>query len=288
MTCGLFIGHLGLGDQVLLAPAIHYLATTRGYSKLFVVVKDIYMETIRHLLSAEQVSANTTIAEICYLPIKATANFSEEISAILSIIKTIDNSCQPINVHASGHYNNQLQDPNDFPINFYRQLGISWEAAITKFFVPCTTKSTKLACLLTYIPYIFIHDISSTCRIDSEISANASIDGTGTAGKVLNNVIKRCSGEYFLVNPEKNMYKQGHVFYELAEQFLREKNSLTLIDYKTVIENAAELHMITSCYFCFAAGLLGVRAKVKIAYSRSKDRFPTIAGDWTYVDIDGT
>ena len=275
MTCGLFLGHLGLGDQILLAPAIHHLATTRGYNKLYVVVKAPYMSTIRHLLGDPGVAAAaasvaaTERSAIEFLPIRATTSTTEEIAEILAVMKTIASSCQSVKMHLSGHFNMQLRDASDFPICFYKQLEIDWAAAATHFVVPCTSKSTLLAGLLTYIPYIFIHDISST----------------GPAGAALEVAINSRRDKYFLVNPEKNMYPIGHVFYELAEQFLREKKGLTLIDYKATIEGAAELHMITSCYFCFAAGLLGVGAAVKVAYSRNRDRFPTIAGDWTYVDI---
>ncbi len=269
MPCGVFLGHLGLGDQILLAPAIHHIVTTCGYNKLYVVVKAPYMTTVQALLqdSSKNAEGNKTVIE--FLPIRATANLSEEIAEILDIFKIIDTNCQPIIMHLSGHYNRHIRGVGEFPINFYNQLGIDWKLATSRFFVPCTPKSTLLSGLLTYIPYIFIHDISST----------------ESAGRALEHVISKLQDKFFLVNPEKNMYPEGHVFYELADQFLREKRSLTLIDYKATIEGAVELHMITSCYFCFAAALLGVNAKVKVAYSRNGDRFPTIASDWKYIDI---
>ena len=271
MTGGLFLGHLGLGDQVLLVPAIYHFATTCNYNKLYVIVKAPYMSTLQAFLTDLPPSS----AEICYLPIKATSNLSEELAEILAVMKIIDSTCQPINMHLSGQFNFHVKAPGDFPICFYNQLGINWPTAALRYIVPCTSKSSWLASLLTYIPYIFIHDISSTCKIDS----------AGSAGAALMSAVDARRNKYFLVNPEKNMYPVGHVFHKLAEQFVRESNGLTLIDYKNIIENAAELHMITSCYFCFAAGLLGIGAKVKVAYSRNGDRFPTIAGDWVYVDI---
>jgi hypothetical protein len=269
MTCGLFLGHLGLGDQILLAPAIHHLATTSGYTKLYVIVKDINMSTIKQLLDILSVPEGRAAIE--FLPIRATSNLSEEIAEILAIMKTVDSSCQPLKLHLSGHFNTEIQDTTNFPICFYRQLGVDWATATAtaKSVIPLSFKGRGLHDLLIYIPYIFIHDISST----------------GSAGKLLEDAVNKQRDTFFLVNPEKNMYAPGHVFYELAEQFLREARGLTLIDYKGVIEGAAELHMITSCFFCFAAGLLEVRAGVKVAYSRNRDRFPTIAGDWVYVDI---
>jgi hypothetical protein len=225
------------------------------------------MSTIRPLL--EVPSTSESCAAIEFLPIRATSNLSEEITEILAVMKTVDSSCQPLKLHLSGHFNTEIRDTADFPICFYRQLGVDWEAATNRFFVPFSFKGRWLRDLLTYIPYIFIHDISST----------------GSAGKLLEDAVNKQRDKFFLVNPEKNMYPVGHVFYDLAEQFLREARGLTLIDYKGVIEGAAELHMITSCFFCFAAGLLGVGAGAKVAYSRNRDRFPTIAGDWTYVDL---
>jgi hypothetical protein len=272
MTAGLFLGHLGLGDQILLIPSIYHFATTYGYNKLYVIVKAPYMATLQGLLSeipATGAAATGAAAEICYLPIQATASATEELAEILAAMKTIDSSCQSINVHASGHFNTQIRDTADFPICFYRQLRIDWNATSLCYVVPCTSKSSWLAGLLAYIPYIFIHDTAST----------------GSAGTALMSAVDALRNKYFLVNPEKNMYPAGHVLHRLAEQFIRSACSLTLIDYKNVIENAAELHMITSSYFCFAAGLLGVEAATKVAYSRNGDRFPTIAGDWTYVDI---
>jgi hypothetical protein len=275
MTCGFFLGHLGLGDQILLAPAIKYLANTRGYNKLYVVVKTPNMSTIRGLLDVTTDVSGTIMntenkkTVIEFLPIRATANLSDEISEILAIMKTIDSSCHPVRMHLSGHFNTELQDTSDFPICFYRQLDIDWATATMNYCVPFSSKSKLLAGLLEYIPYIFIHNISST----------------GDAGLAFDMSINSLRDRYFIVNPEKNMYPIGHVFYKLADKFLRIQNSLTLIDYKDVIENASELHMITSSYFCFAAGLLGVNASVKVAYSRNRDRFPTLAGDWAYIDI---
>ncbi len=269
MTCGFFLGHLGLGDQILLTPAIQHLAATRGYHKLYVVVKAPYISTIRALLNVCSDVIESEKTKIEFLSIRATANLSEEISEILAAMKMIDVRCQPITMHLSGHFNTEIRDISDFPICFYKQLNIDWMLATTNYFVPITPKSKMLSNLLTYIPYIFIHDISST----------------GTIGSALDKRLASKRDKFLFINPEKNMYNIGHVFYNLAEQFLRELQGLTLIDYKSVIENAAELHMITSCYFCFAAGLLGVNADVKVAYSRNNDRFMTIAADWTYVDI---
>jgi hypothetical protein len=259
MPVHIFLGHLGLGDQILLLPAIFHYAAEAAPNNLYVVCKNIYKASMEAFCKA--------CKNIYLLPIKASPNLNEESASIQQAIQELL-ATKPRELpkfHLSGFFNSNFAGIYDFPICFYKQLGLDWASAKRTIQIPQTTASAYLGSLVRYIPYIFIHDIASNKRADILASLH--------------------NRPYFIINPEYNIYKKGDVFYELAEQFLRGQR-YSLIDYKDIIENATELHLITSCYFCFAAGLLDT-GKVQrcIAYSRDGHRFPTIGADWEYVDI---
>ncbi len=259
MPVHIFLGHLGLGDQVLLLPAIFNYAIEAAPSNLYVICKEAYKTTMEAFCA--------TCKNISFLPIKGSPNLNEESASIQRAIQELL-ATKPRELpkfHLTGFFNSNFSGVYDFPISFYRQLGLDFAATKAALQLPQTTAGAYLASLVKYIPYIFIHDISSTARAD---------------------ILPRVKDlPYFIINPEYNVYKKGEVFYELAEQFLRGQR-YSLIDYKDLLENASELHLITSCYFCFAAGLLDTSvAQRRIAYSRNGDRFSTIGAGWEYIDI---
>jgi hypothetical protein len=103
--------------------------------------------------------------------------------------------------------------------------------------------------------YIFLHNTSST--------------GESFDKDILDNFVDTES--YILINPNKNMYREGEDNYELAQQFI----NYPLVNYKELIENADTIFMTDSSFFCF---MLNLRVKSKNIFY-----FPRDGTDYCYL-----
>jgi mannose-6-phosphate isomerase-like protein (cupin superfamily) len=251
---GLFLGHLGLGDQILLAPAMKAIASK--CNTLYVICKDIYESALRTILASAE--------NIVLVPIPNITDFAAEVQAINAAIGTLP---APLTQYFSGNFSSCPNPPSDFPLHFYKDLDLDWTKSKSEFVFPNTPKSQELAALLESIPHIFVHDNSSTKDID------------------LNDRIRKENPGRLVINPERNAYRPEEPEYRLAAKFIRTANDLNILDYKATIESAAQLHLIGSCFFAFAAMLTPI-AFLKVVYCRDRARFPTLTvGTWLQVDI---
>ena len=248
---GLFISHLGLGDMILLLPAIVNCAS--NCKLLYIFSKNIYTDTIIHFLSSYN---NIKIIEF-------DVQLNEQ-DIINNTIQYLINKHTNIYIYSSGYYNKNRNPFIDFPNHFYKDLSLDFNYALNSYTIPITQHAIMLHALLKslYKPYIFLHTQASNLNL------NIDIDTTNT------NVI--------IINPEINMYTSEHIYYNIAQKFLRKENNHTLLDYKLVIENATALHLIDSSYFCFAILCRPVIPIHKIVYSRYQQPFKTLLNNtWT-------
>ena len=248
---GLFISHLGLGDIILLLPAIANCAS--NCKLLYIFCKNIYTDTIIHFLSPYN---NIKIIEF--------DTQLNELDVINKNIQYLINKHNNIYIYSSGYYKKDCNPLTDFPNNFYKDLSLDFNYALNLYNIPITQNAIMLHTLLKDLnkPYIFLHTQASNLNL------NVDIDTANT------NVI--------IINPETNMYTSEHVYYTTAQKFLRKENNYTLLDYKLVIENATALYLIDSSYFCFAALCKPIIPIRKIVYSRYQEPFKTLLNDtWT-------
>ncbi len=251
---GLFISHMGLGDILLLLPAIKHYA--KIVDLLYVCCKDIYIDSIKQFL------IDYTNIEIISIDSKFTAK--ECNNALHEIINTLKNKYTNVNLYLSGDYSQNVNTFIDFPVHFYKDLNLDFKEIFTNYDVITTDNAIILFNYTKNInkPYIFMHTSASNLEVELDIDiANTDV---------------------LIINPEKNVYDINHIHYDIANKFIRKDNNYTLIDYKLLIENANELHLIDSCYFCLAMLCKNIQSKNNIVYARYEQPFKTLLNNtWT-------
>lgn len=128
----------------------------------------------------------------------------------------------------------------DISVQFYEHLGFPIEIKKTfAYFNPAYSLE------IPSIPYIFTHSSSST-------------------GKINNFHDKWNREEIFIVDPNTNVYPNGHKWHTLAESYI---NRPSILSYVKLIENANEIHVTDSSFF-WLSSLLTTNASKKISYDR--------------------
>ncbi len=251
MSIGLFISHMGLGDILLLLPAIVY------YSKistiLYLFCKTNYNNTIKDFL--------IDYSNIEIISIPHTLNDIEQLHYINNEITVIINKHPntKINAYKSGFLKQKHNIFIDFPVHFYKDLDLDFNTIFPIFNVPITTTAKLLYNIVKSVekPYYFIH--SSASNFELNIYINTS------------------NMDIIFINPEKNMYDKTHIYYEIAEKCIRSTNNYTLLDYTIIIQHADELHLIDSSYFCLAMLCAkDIHTTIKNVYSRYEQNFTSL------------
>ena len=139
----------------------------------------------------------------------------------------------------SGCWNSQI-DYSDLPDCFYKNMNIPTE--VKKLFFKCD-RTGQLS--LPDQPYIFTHNSSS---IKNEV----------------NLVSNWCINTTLTLDPNKNYYSSDHKFYSIAESYVNKR----IFSYLDLIENAEEVHVTYSSFYCISS-FLELKAKKKICYDRT-------------------
>jgi hypothetical protein len=159
----------------------------------------------------------------------------------LSIEQLVDLS-QFSNVYRCGCYVQNPHSWEDLPNCFYRDMNIDPSVRHSHFHLPRTEASAVLFEPLRDMRYIFVQQKSS-----SHFTPLITWD----------------SDEVLTIDPNKNMYEPDHRWYTLADSFVNRP----FFDYINVIENADEIHVVESSFYCLAS-YLPLRARVKSCYAR--------------------
>lgn len=220
--------HLGMGDMIWMNGAVRYLATM--YDKVLVICKRNNENNVREMYSDDMTIKVITIkddAEI--LPFDKTKVFFNR---------------HGYDVYACGA--NVGKPVFDLPNSFYDDLGID-RSVRTEYFYYCRPKWTELfAEVHKFGSYVFIHEQSlSNPRINKSIYEELFKDDSR-----------------LILDPNKNHYLPAHQFYDIAEKVV----GLSLSHYVDLIENAEELHMVESSFYCLASHLDLSRVSVKKCY----------------------
>jgi hypothetical protein len=258
--CGIFISHLGLGDLLLLLPALAQIIN--AVPKLYITCKKSNYNTFSKFI----ISSNVDFILIDNFP-----NIHDEAAQIHASLADIAKTHTITHIYRCGMYQSgELRHPFiDLPTNFYKDLGIDYYSAKAAYNIPTTTKAIQLYndLLSHQKPFIFMHTSSSNYKLELEVNTS----GTTT----------------LIINPEENMYTPEHPFHTIAAKFVRSStNGITIIDYKKILENAEEIHLIDSAYFCFAT-LLKTQASIKNIFIRNGAEYKTLTSDglWTTVAL---
>jgi hypothetical protein len=230
----LVISHLGLGDQVGLIGAVRYIALS--HDETVVVCKARYAANV-----AAFFADNPTIKlwpvpyEHGYIPGKGPT-------------ETTPGQCVEYsrsdwsNVYLSGFYTCPRSSMNDLPSNFYRDMGLDPEIRHTHFHIPTSQGAADLYSKIQNQPYIFVQQISSSHKT---------------------NLISWDRDEILTIDPNINVYSEGHKWYALAQEFVNKP----FVHYTEVIKHAKEVHTVDSSFYCLAYHL-PLDAQTKKCYDR--------------------
>jgi mannose-6-phosphate isomerase-like protein (cupin superfamily) len=252
--------HLGIGDHILMAPAIAHLAKQVG--TLCVPCKAQYTKTVRDLYEG---IPNLRLVEIPVLPPSPT--MEEDIFRELNTIVSTLSKEGPLKLMACGNYCPSANRHTDiFPVLFYKDLGLSYEDCVRTFGFP-VAKHTMLRDVFKAIgiPYIFVHEVSSTKTRD------ISSKFLGDRSRIV-------------LTPDRNLYPPTDPYYHIAQLAVR-TDDRNMLDYIPLMEGADEIHCIDSCYFSLAMLLELPDVGDCVVYTRGPAEFPT-RRPWTILSSD--
>jgi hypothetical protein len=238
--------HLGLGDMFWMNGAVRYLAT--AYDEVVVVCKERNKANVAAMY-ADDPSIKIFSIEDDYVlyPFQARRQFIED---------------QGVKIYVCGQH---VPSPiYEFPHSFYDDFGLDRTIRTLYFHVPEMAEALELYKKVceTSPTYIVIHQQSSTKTLPiwEHVQANhAQADNIP------------------LLDVNKNHYESGHPFYSVAELVV----GRPLLHYKTLLENATEIHLLESSLYCFASHLDLTRVRGKFcydAYDKSNERLGIFTG----------
>lgn len=255
----LVISHLGLGDHIGMIGAVRYIASS--HDETFVVCKEKNAKNV-----AAFFADNPTIKlwlvpyEHGYIPGKGPTNKTPGECVEYS-------RADWSNVYRSGGYICPRNPFDDLPCNFYRDMGFDPEIRHTHFYIPTYQEASDLYLKIQDQPYIFVQQISSTHKTD---------------------LIHWDRNEILTIDPNVNLYPEGHKWYDLAQEFVNKP----FIHYTEVIKHAKEIHIVNSSFYEIAY-YLPLDANVKKCYDRDtgkvlEDRLFGYDSIKRHVDPNGT
>lgn len=229
----LFIGHLGLGDHIGLIGAVRYIA--QQHDVTIVIAKEHNAENV-----ASFFRDNDTIkihsVKTGFLPGRLPHG-------------NIPGECVEYNpidfdhVYRSGVYVSAPHEMSELPHCFYRDMGMDPNIRHSHFHIPVTPEAKALYESIGGAPYIFVQHQSSSNYTD--------------------NLVTWDRNEILTIDPNINMYPEGHPFHTLASAFVNKP----FIEYVEVIKHAKEIHVPDSSFYCLAC-YLPLDASVKKCYNR--------------------
>lgn len=230
-----FLCNMGIGDMIVTAGIIEYLTTK--YNSVTVVCRP---EHERFLSCFHE--GNNKIKPFPYKEeFKSSCGwtFPRELTDIFNT---------SMDIYAIGHYS-QSGKIDIFPTSYYDDIKLPIKYIHNIHFTTPNYIMNYYDELKSYGEYIVVHQIGSTCKLDLIDKYNINIEKTLT------------------IDVNKNLYKIGHRFYNIANKFINLYNPLWYI---TLLENASELYLVDSCIHALAAYLSDTsKAKRKVCISRA-------------------
>ena len=129
----------------------------------------------------------------------------------------------------------------DFPLSFYDDMKMPRGVRTSYFYVPFSKEQEQLS---IQGDYILIHQQSSQKKID--LFTHLETENPNT----------------LILDINENHYPVGHAYHLIAETVVN-KN---MLHYKTLIENAKQIHCIESSFYCFCSHLDLSKVEEKVCY----------------------
>lgn len=186
----------------------------------------------------------------------------EDISFLLTdkFYKMFPNDFEEINKNYAKILMTGVHDKNylisKIPYTFYSHINLDYNEHGKKLFLKKSIINENYE-KIKDMEFIFVHTLSSTN--DFEIKLESSNN---------NKLIICCN---------KNYYDKNHEFYNLAELFV----NLPFFEYTDILENAYEIHVIDSSFFCYCL-YLNLKTDKKYCYYRFNS-LQYIDNSWKYI-----
>ena len=224
--------HLGLGDMYWMNGAVRYLAT--DYDEVYVICKNRNKENAKAMYKDDPTIRLVTIEsdeELQPWPEKR-AIFEQKGFTVFGCGFFADKPDNERRIY-------------NLPISFYDDLNLPISVRTTYFNVPYTKDAEDLAAFYSIgftIPYILVHQQSSVKKIN-------------LAEKFLPSMI-------LVLDINENHYPESHQYYEMAARAVNKP----MLDYTRLAENAKEIHLIESSFYCLISHLDLSRVEKKVCY----------------------
>jgi hypothetical protein len=248
---GLFICNVGLGDHIDMIGAVRYLSQFHDqihipcFRKNFETLSEFYSDNKKVVLTViDEISFKNMWFRLSYI------GFEGQFEAL---------DYEPTSytkVYRAGWFKyprtNQYPDHN-IPKCFYIDLGLDLSIEHSYFHVPENLQSKQLYETVKNVKYIFVQQQSS-----SHFTPLISWD----------------INEILTIDPNINLYSEGHQWYQLASHFVNKP----FPHYTDTIIHASELHIVNSSFRCLSAHL-PLEATIKKCYNRETgEHIP----EWTF------
>lgn len=225
---GMFVGHMGLGDMINLNGAIRYASL--DVDKLYVLCLERNMKNVSTMFEDDQ--------SIVLLPIP-NMNWTPVIQSFITCKS--HNGDEITKKFISGDWLRPRTTYSALPDDFYTDLRFPVE--IKRIFAKFNYPKNQLP--IPDTPYVFVHSLSSSTQ-ECKFPITWDID------------------ELFTVDPGKNHYHRGHKWYKTAQEYVDHP----MFEYKDVIENAQQVHVTDSSFYCLCC-FMNLNASIKNVYERN-------------------
>jgi hypothetical protein len=239
----LLFPHQGMGDQLTMVGAVRYLSLF--YDQILLVVRDAYTESVQQIYSDDPSIDFKVINDIYDL----SPNFGKKAFNRLLIARYGDlgyeyKGCMMHHLKWNGSYDN-------FHERFYLDLGLTWSIREEFGYIARDRereRQKKKELVGSLDRYIFIHDHRYTPQHNP-----------------------RLLPETLDVPADIPMFHPNDP---------RNKQSFNILDYCTILEDAEEIHMVDSSFFCLCH-YLNLDGKKLVVYGFQDGSVPYTRINWT-------
>jgi hypothetical protein len=228
--------HLGLGDMFWMNGAVRYLST--AYDEVAVICKERNKANVIAMYADDPAIHILPIADDYVLyPFPIKRKIIEE---------------EDVTVYACGQHTNEPRI-YEFPHSFYDDFGLPRDVRTRYFHVPTLPEANALYEGLGGRSYSVVHQQSSSKTLP------------------IWDAVSKQSPDMLILDINTNHYPKGHPFFAAAGSIVGKP----LLQYKTLLENAIEIHLLESSLYCFASHLNLSKVKGLYcydAYNNSNER----------------
>jgi hypothetical protein len=223
-TSVLFLGHLGLGDCILLSQISRFLSTI--YDKVYVVCRKKYIENINFLYKDDpgihlfEINNDYDISPNIGCPMHVFENIAKKYDKVIMV----------------GYHKLPSSVCDLIPFCFYDDAGVDRKIYKQFCFIPESSISDNFLLKIREVSqeHILIHTNTSYGKLFDFMT--------------IENEFNINKNEILCINICENVYEKGHKFYDICEELVNRP----IFDYSTILKTSKKLFLSDSCILCLA------------------------------------